>query len=97
MITVIAVDGYHLLNLPNNAKSTLFFSSIVSTLENIDDATVILGKNIGTYEAPVFLAFPNGTLNAIGGAAAVNHGHSVALMVSISGITSNLVKVEVIY
>ncbi len=79
-----------------NEGSKLYFSvtrwgvSTVIILENVDGATTTFGMDAGEG---TFLAFPSGTISD---GDVINHGDGVELMVRVSGITSNPVKIGLI-
>lgn len=90
MKTTITINGDHLLRLPEDFQTTQHSSSIVRILDNLDNATVLLGEDDGNG---VISLFKDGNITTEG--AAVNHGKGSALMVRVTGLGVNPLTISI--
>jgi len=93
-VTVLEGDGDYILPTSqqhSNVQRKEFTSVTVEA--NVDAATILVGYNMGTEDAPVFKAYVDGSVTTTSDIY-VRHGEGVALMIRVSGITANPVVVR---
>lgn len=90
MKTIITINGDYFLRLPQDLQVTLHSASIVRILDNLDNATVLLGEDDSDGNISLFV---NGDITTEG--AAVNHGKGSALMVRVTGLGVNPLTISI--